>query len=47
MTGQMVKKEVYEGKVNTTWNVENLPNGVYLLKIQHNGTQEVRKLVKQ
>jgi hypothetical protein len=47
MTGQMVKKEVYEGKVNTTWNVENLPNGVYLLKIQHNGTQEVRKLIKQ
>lgn len=46
-TGQIIQKINYQGNINTNWNVQDLPKGVYLLKIQHNGTQEVQKLIKQ
>jgi Subtilase family/Secretion system C-terminal sorting domain len=46
-TGQIIQKTNYEGNINSSWNVQDLPKGVYLLKIQHGTTQEVQKLIKQ
>ncbi len=47
LTGQMIQKADFKGNINTTWDVENLPKGVYLLKIQQNDTQEIQKIIKQ
>ncbi len=46
-TGQLIQQNEYKGSINTTWNLVNLPQGIYLLKIQHEGTQEIQKLIKQ
>ena len=46
-TGQLIQQNEHKGSINTTWNLVNLPQGIYLLKIQHEGTQEIQKLIKQ
>ncbi len=47
LTGQMIQKTDFKGNINTTWEMNDLAKGVYLLKIQQGGTQEIRKLIKQ
>ncbi len=47
LTGQIIQKADFQGNINTTWEMNDLAKGVYLLKIQQGDTQEIRKLIKQ
>jgi len=52
LTGQLIQRLVDEdqssmGKHSVTWNADNLPDGLYLCKIDINGNKQVHKILKK